>query len=141
MVYTKVTPAVFMGRLRSGLYPTETGAKRAVGKMKDWTREQREKAHQDLKSYFLAKSKKKIVPSRRTAHELRQARNRLKVSEIIVLKSELEVGVEAFRLATKCSNALHWAALLEGAEASGVAVGEIVKIIRSTGAEASRGNP
>lgn len=50
--YEKVTPAKFRGRLKDGHYNSLTGARRAVGRMSEWTEQQRNRARNEAEKYF-----------------------------------------------------------------------------------------
>jgi hypothetical protein len=50
--YEKVTPAKFRKRLKEGHYETLTGARRAIGRMSEWTDQQKNRARNEAEKYF-----------------------------------------------------------------------------------------
>ena len=50
--YEKVTPAKFRKRLKEGHYNSLTGARRAIGRMSEWSDPQKARARGDAEKYF-----------------------------------------------------------------------------------------
>jgi hypothetical protein len=75
--YQKVTPAKFRARLKDDQYASLTGARRAIGRMSEWSDGQKARARKDAEAYFPEegsappkKAGKKSVAKKKTAKKV-----------------------------------------------------------------------